>query len=72
VAASTNPWSQVYKLAAGKTRVNNIITSLKKPDGTETSSIREIMEIMMDYVFTGRWRRGYLAPGKQERELRSQ
>jgi hypothetical protein len=52
VAASTNPWSQVYKFAAGKTRASNIMTTLKKPDGTETSSIRETMEVMMDYIFT--------------------
>jgi hypothetical protein len=31
VTASTNPWSQVYKLAAGKTRANNIMTTLRKP-----------------------------------------
>jgi hypothetical protein len=28
------------------------MTTLKKPDGTETSSIRETMEVMVDYIFT--------------------
>jgi hypothetical protein len=52
VAASTNPWSQVYKLAAGKTRANNIMNTLRKPDGSETSSIQETMEVMLEYHFT--------------------
>ena len=29
VAASTNPWSQVYKLAAGKTRAKSTMTTLR-------------------------------------------
>jgi len=37
VEASINSWSQVYKLAAGKTRANSIMTTLRKPDGSETS-----------------------------------
>jgi hypothetical protein len=38
VAASINPWSQIYKLPAGKTRTACIMTAIRKPDGTETSS----------------------------------
>jgi len=30
VATSINPWSQVYKLWAGKTRANSIMTTLRK------------------------------------------
>jgi hypothetical protein len=41
VAASTNPWSQVHKLTAGKTPANSIMTTLRKPDGSETSNIQE-------------------------------
>ena len=52
MAASTNPWSQVYKLAAGKARANSIMTTLRKPDGSETSSIQETMNIMLDHLFT--------------------
>jgi hypothetical protein len=52
VAASTNPWSQDYKLTAGKTHANNIMTTLRKSDGSETSSIQETMEVMLEYHFT--------------------
>jgi aspartokinase len=43
VTSSSNPWSQVYKLATGKVRSNTIMTALRKADGTETSSILETM-----------------------------
>ena len=51
VAASTNPWSQVYKLAAGKARADRIMTTLRKPDGSETSSIKETMDVILQYLF---------------------
>jgi len=51
VTASTNPWSQVYKLASGKTRAYSIVTTLTTPDGSEATSIKETMEIMLDYLF---------------------
>jgi tRNA(Ile)-lysidine synthase TilS/MesJ len=50
-ATSINPWSQVYKLAAGKTRANSIMTTLRKQDGSETTSIQDTMKIMLDYLF---------------------
>jgi hypothetical protein len=52
VTSSSNPWSQVYKLATGKVRSDTIITTLKKPDGTETSSILETMNIMLNHLIT--------------------
>jgi hypothetical protein len=52
VTASSNPWSQVYKLTAGKARNNSILTTLKKPDGSETSSIKETIKVMLDYIIT--------------------
>jgi len=52
VEASINPWSQVYKLAAGKTRANSIMTTLRKPDGSETTSIQETMNTLLDYLYT--------------------
>ena len=51
VEASINPWSQVYKLAAGKTRANSIMTTLRKPDGSETTSIQDTMKVMLEYLF---------------------
>ena len=41
VTASSNPWSQVYKLAAGKVRNNSIMTTLKKPDGSDFKYTRD-------------------------------
>jgi hypothetical protein len=52
VAASLSPWSQVYKLATGKVRTENIMTILRKPDGTVTSAILETMNIMLDRLIT--------------------
>jgi len=51
VAASIKPWSQVYKLAAGKTRANSIMTTLRKQDGSETTSIQDTMKIMLNHFF---------------------
>jgi hypothetical protein len=50
VAASTNPWSQVYKLAAGNTRAKSIKNTLREPDGSETSSIQEPMNVLRDQL----------------------
>ena len=52
VAASLNPWSHAYKLATGKVRTNSIMTTLRKPDGTVTSSILETMNSMLDHLIT--------------------
>jgi len=52
VTASTNPWSQVYKLAVGKSRANGIMTTLRKTDGLETSSIKETMKVIIEYHFS--------------------
>jgi len=51
VTASTNPWSQVYKLASGKIRPKSITTTLTKPDGSETTSIQETLEVLLGYLF---------------------
>ena len=52
MTASLNPWSHVYKLATGKVRSNSIMTTLRKPDGTVTSSILETMNTMLDHLIT--------------------
>jgi hypothetical protein len=67
VAASTNPWSQVYKITAGKTRANNTMTALRKQDGSETLSLQETMEVMLEYHFTEDRRRNP-APHKHKED----
>ena len=52
VAASVNSWSQVYKLAAGKPRECSQITTIWKPDGTETTSLHATANVILDYLFT--------------------
>ena len=34
MTTATNPWTMVYKLAAGKRNASTITTTLQKPDGT--------------------------------------
>ena len=36
----------------GKARTNSIMTSLRKPDGTLTSSILQTMNVMLDQLIT--------------------
>jgi hypothetical protein len=52
VAASVNPWSQVYKLVAGKARECSKMTTVRLPDGTEKTSLHETANIILDYLFT--------------------
>ena len=52
VAASVNPLSQVYKLAAGKTRECSKMTTIRKPDGTQTTSLHETANVNLEYLFT--------------------
>jgi phosphatidate phosphatase PAH1 len=52
VTSSSIPWSQVYKLAKVKVRSNTLMTTLRKPDGTEISSILETMNIMLVHLIT--------------------
>jgi len=52
VAASVNPWSQVHKLAAGKTRECSKMTTVRKPDGTQTTSLHETANVIVDYLCT--------------------
>ena len=41
VPASSNPWSQAYKLATGKLRSNSIMTTLRKRDGSDIKYTRD-------------------------------
>jgi len=46
LTTSSNPWNDVYKLAAGKRRNNTQITTMRKPDGSLTEELRETLQLM--------------------------
>ena len=52
VAASVNPWSQVDKLAASRTRECSKMTTIRKPDRTEKTSLHKTANVILDYLFT--------------------
>ena len=41
MTSSTNPWNEVYKLAAGKRKNNTQIITLRKPNRSLTADISE-------------------------------
>jgi hypothetical protein len=47
--SSTNPWHEVYKLAAGKRKNNTQLTTLRKPDGSLMADISETLQHMLEY-----------------------
>ncbi|PSN51387.1 hypothetical protein C0J52_04451 [Blattella germanica] len=49
---TTNPWTEVYKLATGKLRNKSIKTTLQKPDGTDTINLEETVDLIMDHLIT--------------------
>jgi hypothetical protein len=49
MTSSTNPWNEVYKLTAGKSKHNTQLTTLRKPDGSLTADIRETLQHMLEY-----------------------
>ena len=49
LTSSSNPWNEVYKLAAGKRRNNTQTTTLRKPDGSLTEELRETLQLMLEY-----------------------
>jgi hypothetical protein len=51
IAGSVNPWSQVYKMAAGKTKEVNKITTTNRPDGTQTTNLQETINEIIDYLY---------------------
>ena len=51
VAASVNPWSQVYKIATGKTKEVNKMTTINRPDGIETTSLQENINEILDHLY---------------------
>ena len=44
----TNPWNEVYRLAAGKRKNITQITTLRKPDGSLTVDINETLKYMLE------------------------
>jgi len=49
LTTSSNPWNEVYKLEAGKRRVNTQITTLRKPDGSLTEDLSETLQLMLEH-----------------------
>jgi hypothetical protein len=49
LATVANPWNEVYKLSAGKSRNSTKITSLRKPDGTPTTDMKKTVKLMLEY-----------------------
>jgi hypothetical protein len=49
LTTSSNPWNEVYKLAAGKRRNITQITTLRKPDGSLTEDLKETLQLMLEH-----------------------
>jgi len=49
LTTSSNPWNEVYKLAAGKRSYNTQITTLRKPEGSLSEDLREILHLMLEH-----------------------
>jgi len=45
-----NPCNEVYKLANNKTQSKQMITTLRKPDGTKTETMTETLQLMLDQL----------------------
>jgi ATP-dependent Lon protease len=50
LTSHTNPWNAIYKLAANKTRGSQMLTTLKKQDGTNTTNIEETAKMMAEHL----------------------
>jgi hypothetical protein len=50
ITTPNNPWNEVYKLAAGKTRETLTLTTLQKLDSSRTSNKDETLQTMMDLL----------------------
>ena len=45
----TNPWNEIYRLAAGKRKRTTQITTLRKPDGSLTTDLHNTLSHMLEY-----------------------
>ena len=50
----TNPWNEIYRLAAGKRKSTAQITTLRKPDGSFTADVHETLKKHAGVLCTGR------------------
>ena len=46
---STNPWNEMYRIAAGKRKHAAQITTLRKPDGTLTADLHETLKYILEH-----------------------
>jgi len=49
MVSATNPWAEIYRLAAGERKQAAQITTLRKPDGTLTTNLHETLTHMIWY-----------------------
>ena len=49
MTSSTNPWNEIYRIAAGKRKHASQITTLRKPDGTLTANLHETLKYMLEH-----------------------
>jgi hypothetical protein len=49
MTTSSNPWNEVYKLAATKRRNNTQITILRKPHKSLTEDLKETIQLMLEH-----------------------
>ena len=47
---ANNPWNEVYKIATGKIRNKQTLTTLRRPDGTVTETAEETIELMLEHL----------------------
>ena len=45
----TNPWNEIYRLAAGKRKKTTQITTLRKLDGSLTMDLHDTLSHMLEY-----------------------
>jgi hypothetical protein len=47
---ANNPWNEVYKIATGKTRNNQTLTTLRRTNGKTTETMEETIELMLEHL----------------------
>jgi hypothetical protein len=45
---TSNPWNAVYKLASGNLKQSSTLTTLRKPDGTDTKDLAETIHYIIE------------------------
>ena len=49
LSTTSNPWNEVYKIAAGKVRTNTQLTNLRRADGSLTQDLTETLQLMLEH-----------------------